>query len=130
MADQIDKLFADIEALNDNPNVFEPNCGECDFIVEDGECRCDKPTRIFVGKTPCDGDAWGAAGTLLDIVQRATPILRSLRAEAEQRSEFDAAIEDRNHWQARAEKAEAALTMAKAVIDELKELASGILPRR
>lgn len=93
--EQLGKLLVDIDALKVNPNVHEPYCGNCNawhahainsgMVLERGErgvCMCNDPTLIFVGATPCDGDAWGAAGDLLEIVQRARPLLNKLLEES------------------------------------------------
>lgn len=82
--DQTDaeKWEGEFKALDQNPNVFEWYCEKCHTAHPPTAtitacCPTMHVEKIFVGKTPCDGDAWAAAGTLLELVERAAVIIKA-----------------------------------------------------
>lgn len=82
-AQELKKLLDDIKALDRNPAVYEPWCGDCDGVIDGmeatdtqretlGRCECKEPGLIFVGY---DQAGWEACGELEDLVKRAKTIL-------------------------------------------------------
>lgn len=75
-ADEIAKLRERAKDVETSPVIWEWVNGE----------------RVFVGDTPGDGDAWGAAGELYEVAKHVPKLLDEIERLTEEFTETDAAL--------------------------------------